>query len=198
MQTSASWAAASDRFNEAPVGYTVLVTLGLAALGFTFWKLEYGGLAGVYKKPEKLLVALNGEDNILVVDVRQDAELERDGMLDLKRQARGKAVHLPYVPVRPHLRACSFDAFSPRGTRSECLRAMLRSCPVRFRLCSHVHPPCVPVRFGSGLLLSAVLLTQSREALAPPDTGAPVSTGSRGVACVCGRSHVNSTPMSAC
>jgi hypothetical protein len=100
MQVTSTVSAAKSRFDEAPLGYTVIILAALGLLGYAYWKWEYGGLAGTYQDPAQLLLDLGEEENVLLVDVRQDEELDNSGLLDLKRAARGKAVHLPYCPVR--------------------------------------------------------------------------------------------------
>lgn len=85
------------------------MTLALGGVGYAYWRNEYGGFSGIYK-PTDLVEALNKEDNIIVVDIRSEEEQEKNGVLDLRRAARGKAVSLPIVEVGccdlPTLRIC--------------------------------------------------------------------------------------------
>ena len=108
LQVTTSVSEAKAQFDEAPAGYTLLALLVLSGAAFAYWKLELSGFKGTYT-PLELLLALNKEDNIVVVDVRQDDEVEDEGILELTRTARGKAVALPVCPVcapgsLPHLR----------------------------------------------------------------------------------------------
>jgi hypothetical protein len=108
MQVTSAVSEAKARFDSAPLGYTAIALFSLGLVAFGYWKYEYQGVAGFYQDPAQLLVDLGEEDNVLLVDIRQDEDLDSSGLLDLKRAARGKAVHLPYCPVR-----CSTRLSSP-------------------------------------------------------------------------------------
>lgn len=100
LQVAASLVAAKEVFDDAPAGYTIFGVLVLSTIAFAYWKFEYSGFSGSFS-PLQLLQTLNKEDNVLVVDVRQDGEVETAGIIDLKGNARGKAASLPLCPVRP-------------------------------------------------------------------------------------------------
>ena len=105
MQVTTSVSNAKAQFDEAPAGYTLLALILLSALGFTYWKIELSGFKGTYA-PLDLLQALSKEDNILLVDIRQEDEVEDEGILELTRSARGKAVALPLCPVCSYSQRC--------------------------------------------------------------------------------------------
>lgn len=87
------------KFDEAPTAYTILAVLAVAAASYAYYKAAIEGLRGS-PGPEQLFEMLNGENNILVVDVRADEDAQNSGLLDLTRGARGKVVALPPIPVR--------------------------------------------------------------------------------------------------
>lgn len=98
MQITTEYAGAKTSFDEAPEVYLFLVSLAIGAVTYAYWRNEYGGFSGIYK-PTDLVEALTREDNIIVVDIRSEEEQQQNGVLDLRRAARGKAVSLPIVEV---------------------------------------------------------------------------------------------------
>jgi hypothetical protein len=101
MQISTNYSGLRESFQEAPEVYLFLFSLLFGSVGYAYYRNEYGGYSGIYK-PTELVEALTKEDNIIVVDIRNDEEQETNGILDLRRSARGKAVSLPLVEVRLH------------------------------------------------------------------------------------------------
>jgi hypothetical protein len=99
LQIVTEYADAKASFDEAPEVYLFLFSLLVGAVGYAYYRNEYGGFSGIYK-PTELVEALNREDNIVVVDIRSEDEQEANGVLDLRRAARGKALSLPLVAVR--------------------------------------------------------------------------------------------------
>jgi hypothetical protein len=99
MQITTEYADAKAAFDEAPEVYLLLLSLALGVVAYGYFRNEYGGFSGIYK-PTDLLTALQNEDNIIVVDIREEDEQHGNGVLDLRRKARGKAVSLPPVAVR--------------------------------------------------------------------------------------------------
>eukprot|EP00892_Ulva_mutabilis_P010963 jgi/Ulvmu1/8239/UM041_0049.1 len=97
-QIGGNIAAAKAVYDDAPGVYLLLALLAIGSSAYTYWKVQYGGYKGVYT-PVDLLEALNREENVFVVDIRPEEDLNEKGVLDLKRQARGKATHLPLVDV---------------------------------------------------------------------------------------------------
>lgn len=67
-------------------GAVVAATGAVLALN----RARYGGYMGEIR-PDKLAAALRDDDDVFVVDARPPAVLAVDGILDLKREARGKA-----------------------------------------------------------------------------------------------------------
>jgi TfoX/Sxy family transcriptional regulator of competence genes len=110
MQISTNYADLRESFQEAPEVYIFLFSLLFGSAGFAYYRNEYGGFSGIYK-PTELVEALTKEDNIIVVDVREEEEQEANGILDLRRNARGKAVSLPIVEVCSD--CCSSTASAP-------------------------------------------------------------------------------------
>lgn len=98
MQITSEYAGAKASFDDAPEVYLFLVSLAIGAVTYAYWRNEYGGFSGIYK-PTDLVEALTREDNIIVVDIRSEEEQQQNGVLDLRRAARGKAVSLPIVEV---------------------------------------------------------------------------------------------------
>lgn len=98
MQITAEYADVKGAFDEAPEVYLFMLSLLFGTVGYAYYRNEYGGFSGIYK-PTDLVEALNKEDNIIVVDIRSEQEQEDQGILDLRRAARGKAVSLPIVEV---------------------------------------------------------------------------------------------------
>jgi rhodanese-related sulfurtransferase len=114
---AASLVAAKEAFDDAPAGYTILGVLVLSTIAFAYWKFEYSGFSGSFS-PLQLLQTLNKEDNVLVVDVRQEDEVEAAGVIDLKGNARGKAASLPLCPVCPY--RTSAPCLSGGSVRASC------------------------------------------------------------------------------
>lgn len=98
VQVGAAFASAQDSFNEAPIGYTVLFSLSVALPAYLIQRSVYGGYCGSLSVAD-LFATLTSEPNVRVIDVRAQIELEDSGVLDLRREARGKGVALAFVQV---------------------------------------------------------------------------------------------------
>ena len=85
---------------EAPIGYSIITAFLLGLPTFLAYRAQFGGFDGSYT-PTELNEALQTENNILVVDIRPAIELAEEGVLDLRRKARGKAASMPVKDVRP-------------------------------------------------------------------------------------------------
>lgn len=99
VQINERYSTTKEAFDEAPEVYLFFFLLVFGAIGYTYYRNEFGGFSGIYK-PTDLVESLTKEDNILLVDIRSEEEQEEQGVLDLRRSARTKAVSLPIVEVR--------------------------------------------------------------------------------------------------
>ncbi|KAG1363694.1 Calcium sensing receptor, chloroplastic [Cocos nucifera] len=81
-----------------PILPFILIFGSSATIGVSYWLSKYGGYSGDLA-PEITLELLKGEENAVLIDVRPKDLRERDGVPDLRREARAKyaSVTLPEI-----------------------------------------------------------------------------------------------------
>jgi rhodanese-related sulfurtransferase len=194
-QATGTLAAAQAKFDEAPVGYSALGAAALLATVYAVYKTQYAGVAGRLS-PQQLFAVLNEEDNAVVVDVRREDELEKNGVLDLTRRARGKGVSMPPIVVRPPTLAtwrftgcarmdsrCSFSQaqstlrFCGHGQTAESVRLQVRK-ELRWR-CANADD--LQTRIHAALITNLMNVTVTTKIIILGDSGSYVRAVARAV-----------------